>query len=550
MPSSIAEMILAQRNNDHTAILFEDSRWSYREYVGDCIALANVLNERKGEGPLHIAVLLDNVPAYLIALGAASLCGGAIVGLNPTRRGRELERDIAHSDSQFLLSEGKHAQALASLDTGIDPRRQFIADSDDWTTLLRDAEREQPPALTIVPTDPYLLIFTSGTTGDPKAAICSQARLAGVADVFPPMVGLSEQSVSYLCMPLFHSNSLMANWAPMVNVGGTIALRRKFSASGFLPDIRRFGCTFMNYVGKPLTYILATEEREDDADNPLRLAFGNEAVVHDIGRFEQRFGCVVSDNYGSTEGGISINRTPDTPPGALGLAGEGTVILDPETGDERELAVFDDSGRLQNADQAVGEIANVQTARLFEGYWRNEEANEERTHGGVFWSGDLGYKDASGFIYFGGRNYDWLRVDGENFAAAPVEALLTRHPDIAIAAVYAVPNWDVGDDVMATLLLAPGASFEALDLASFLDTQPDMGTKWWPRYLRVATEMPTTASNKIIKRELRAQGWTCADPVWFWQAGEGFKVLDEGLNHEIRSRFEARQRGELIDFSS
>jgi hypothetical protein len=104
-------------------------------------------------------------------------------------------------------------------------------------------------------------------------------------------------------------------------------LRRKFSASQFLPDVRHYGATYANYVGKPLSYVLATPERPDDADNPLRAVYGNEGAPADVERFARRFGTVVQDGFGSTEGGIAIGRTPDTPPGALGPLPAGTDIV-------------------------------------------------------------------------------------------------------------------------------------------------------------------------------------------------------------------------------
>lgn len=544
----IAQMIIAQRDNDATAILFEEQQFSYREYVKLCGRFANLLLNRCGDGPLHVGVLLDNVPDYLVVLGGTALAGGAVVGLNPTRRGAELERDIRHSDCQFLITEDRHLADLDGLDTGIDIDKQFNVDQSHWSDALQEYESQPIPELDINARDPYLLIFTSGTTGHPKAAICTQARLAGIAAVYPDMNGMDASDVAYLAMPLFHSNSLMANWAPMVFMGAAIALRRKFSASGFLPDIRRYACTYMNYVGKPLTYILATPEQDDDADNTLRLAFGNEAVVHDIERFEKRYACTVVDNYGSTEGGVNIIRTPDTPKNALGVGQPGTIVLNQETAERCALAQFDENGRLTNADDAVGEIANVESAPLFEGYWRNDEANAERTQRGIFWSGDLGYQDEKGFIYFGGRNYDWLRVDGENFAAAPVETILTRHPDIDLAAVYSVPNADVGDDVMATLLLADSASFDSLDLAAFIAAQSDMGTKAVPKYIRITQQMPQTASNKVIKRQLRAEGWGCEDPVWVRQADGGYVPLGDSMRDTIYQQFAARGREELIAF--
>ena len=110
-----------------------------------------------------------------------------------------------------------------------------------------------------------------------------------------------------------------------------MVLRRKFSASQFLPDVRRYGATYANYVGKPLSYVLATPERPDDADNPLRAVYGNEGAPADVERFATRFNTLVMDGFGSTEGGIAIGRTPDTPPGSLGPLPDGTEIVDVDT---------------------------------------------------------------------------------------------------------------------------------------------------------------------------------------------------------------------------
>jgi fatty-acyl-CoA synthase len=390
------------------------------------------------------------------------------------------------------------------------------------------------------------LIFTSGTTGQPKAAICSQLRLGGIARTLSTMRGLAAGDVSYQVMPLFHSNALMAGWAPSVWCGATMVLRRKFSASGFLPDVRKYGVTYFNYVGKPLTYVLATPEQPDDADNSLRLAFGNEGADHDLERFAKRFGCQVLDSYGSTEGAVSIARVPGMPRGSLGLGAPGTVILNAETGQETPVARFDAAGKLINADEAIGEIANVQSAATFEGYYKNDEANAARIRNKIYWTGDLGYRDEKGFLYFAGRDYDWLRVDGENFAAAPVERILTRHPDVALAAVYGVPDEEVGDALMVALALRPGASFDPAAFAAFLAQQADLGTKQSPRYVRISVELPQTQTNKILKRELRKQRWECADPVWL-RTKSGYARLTSDDIAEIRGRFRARGRENALD---
>ena len=218
-----------------------------------------------------------------------------------------------------------------------------------------------------------------------------------------------------------------------------------------LADVRDFGCTYFNYVGKPLSYILATPEQPDDADNPLKFVFGNEAAERDIQRFGERFGVIVVDNYGSTEGGATVVRDPEQPPGSLGRAGDGIEVLDPETGERCPPARFDDDGVLLNPDEAIGEMVSTTGLASFEGYYKNDEANRERVRDGVYWTGDLAYIDEAGFVYFAGRDFEWLRVDGENFAAAPVERILARHPGVGEVAVYAVPDEVVGDQVMAAV---------------------------------------------------------------------------------------------------
>src|SRR6185437_12940602 len=300
--------------------------------------------------------------------------------------------------------------------------------------------------------------FTSGTSGAPKACLCSQGRLARIGAIVAQMYALTPEDTCEIGMPVVHSNARMAGWGPALMAGSSVALPTtgRFSASGFLPDVRATGSTYFNYVGKPLSYILATPERPDDVENPLVRAFGNEGSTDDVARFARRFGVAVTDSYGSTEGGATVQRTPDTPPGALGRAPEGTVVLDPETGSECPPARFDEQGRLLNAEEAIGELVSKGGGAGFEGYWRNDDAERARLREGWYWTGDLAYRDEVGFFYFAGRDHDWLRVDGENFASAPVERILQRHPDVVLAAVYAVPDPVVGDQVMAAVQLRPG----------------------------------------------------------------------------------------------
>src|SRR5205823_977275 len=132
---------------------------------------------------------------------------------------------------------------------------------------------------------------------------------------------ITADDVGYVCMPLFHSNAVMVGWAPSIVYGASVALAPKFSASGWLPDVRRYGCTYWSYTGKPLAYLLATDEQPDDADNPLRIAYGNEGSQTLVSEFGRRFGVEVIDAYGATEGGVAVSRDAPMRAGAMGVAG-------------------------------------------------------------------------------------------------------------------------------------------------------------------------------------------------------------------------------------
>lgn len=504
-----AELIEARAGDERTGLRFGERSWSWREVVAEARVRAGVAGRLRREGARHLGIFLENGPDHLFWLLGAALAGVPVVELNPTRRGAELARDIAFTDCGALVTETSREPLLEGLAPDV-PR--LVVDDDGHARTL--AEAEPPGASRVGPETIFSLVFTSGTTSAPKAVICTQGRLGRIAVQQRERRGLTAEDVFYVVMPMFHSNALMAGIAPAVSAGGCLVLRRKFSASGFLPDVRRYGVTFFNYVGKPLNYILAVPERPDDADNPLRVAFGNEAAQRDIEEFSRRFGCSVIDSYGSSEGEIRVVRVPGTPPGSLGVADEGTIVVDPDTLRECPRARFDEHGALLNAEEAIGEIVNTKGAAVFEGYYNNPEATAKRVRNGWAWSGDLAYRDADGFWYFAGRDSDWLRVDGENFAAAPVERLLARFEPFADVAVYAVPDEHVGDQVMAAVVLKPGRSFDASAFAAFLDEQPDLGTKWAPRYVRLMEHLPRTATSKVVKRPLRDQAWHTADPLY------------------------------------
>ena len=535
---TIAGHVTARRGDGATGLIFEDRAWAWSDVVEESAKRAAALSALREVAPFHVGILLENVPEYVFALFGASLCGATVVGINSTRRGEELARDIVHTDCQLVLTDERGSELLDGLDLGPATGRILDVESGDYRTLL---EVDTPPPEDVRdPGDLYLLLFTAGSTGAPKAVRMSQARAARTAGDSAMAFGPGD--VLYCSMPLFHGNALLANLFPGLITGASVVLRRRFSASSFGPDIRRHGCTYFNYVGRALSYIVAVPETPEDGNNKLKWALGSEASPQNIAEFTRRFKCPVFEGYGSSENAVVITPVPGMPQGAMGRARQGmdVGVVDPSTGGECATARFDADGRLLNAEDAIGEIVGRNTADRFEGYYNNPDAEAERTRGGWYWTGDLGYRDAESFFYFAGRSADWLRVDGENFSAGSVERILNRFPPATGVAVYGVPDPVSGDQLMAALEIPQGARFEAADFAAFLAGQSDLGTKWAPRFIRVVADLPVTGAGKLDKAPLRAVAWNTTDPVW-WRPSPDltyyrFTIVDgEELSGQFRS---------------
>jgi fatty-acyl-CoA synthase len=523
--ATVAGLIRVRADDDNIGLIHGDRQWTWREMVAEAAVRAAWMRATLDPArPPHVGVLLPNVPEFVFQIFGAALAGACIVGVNPTRRGAELARDIDHTACQFVVADSSYASLVHDA-----VRVECKPWSDHDGAPLPDSD---PP-----PSALLFLLFTSGSTSAPKAAMRSQGRLASGAGI-----GFGAGDVLYCPMPLSHGNALTATLFPGLAGGSRIVLRDRFSATSWLDDVRKYGVTFTNTVGRALGYVLATTPTQYDRDHRLRVVLAPEASPRDTAAFHARFGATVLGGYGSSEGGIVL--MPARKPGSLGTAPPGAdiVVVDAH-GVECETAQFDSGGRLRNSDRAIGELVRRDTVSSFEGYWDNPQAQADRMRNGWFWSGDLAYRDSDGVFWFAGRVGDWLRVDSENFAAAPIERIIARYPDAAATVVVAVPDPLAGDQVLAAVELLPDRTFDPDAFAAFLEAQTDLGTKWAPRFVRITAAMPIVGNGKIDKKPLRRDAWLCPDHIWWRPARSvAYVPMTAADRDRLREEFIAHDR--------
>ncbi len=496
--------------------------------------------ELEADSALHIGIYQENAPTFLFAVFGAALAGDLVFALNTGFRGDVLAGVLEQSAVKLLITSPAE---LAQVQRAISGRPGL-----GHVRLLLDAERAPVGMETLeealagaarvrdrTRTDaaaPLLVLYTSGTSGLPKAIGCSHLKLWGAAWLTAARLGLRPTDRGYLAMPLFHSNAWLLGVMPLLLVGGSFVLAPHFSARAFEQDALRYGVTYLNYVGQPVHYILSALEKKygsldaaravlaKDPRSRLRIAHGNGATARDRQALARCFGMQhVYELYGSTEAVITTALRPTDPPDSVGRAPRNVVILN-ERDEECVPATLDASGHITNYRAAVGEIC-ARTPRdnlHFDGYWGNEEATGHKYRGGHFHSGDLGHIaviDGRRYLYFDGRTEDWIRKDGENFSAESVAQYARALPGVASAVAYGVPAPVADERVAVALELQEGATFDAKEAFAWLVEQQRAGgmdPKWMPDYLWLMDELPVSPTQKVLVRELKRRHFDLSSP--------------------------------------
>jgi len=514
----------AARNPDGDAIRYFGGRITVRELdeLSDAFALA-LLDLGLGAGD-RVALYLQNVPQFVIAMLAAWKAGGIAVPVNPMNRARELDAVLRDSGARVLVclpSLYRDVAAAVVTDTVVvttseleyrardDPRvfsgiePEATPDTAlDMAALIGRYRGQVPPPVTFGPGDTAFLTYTSGTTGPPKGAMNTHGNVVFNSQAYRQWCGLGPGDVVLGVAPLFHITGLIAGVTTALLLGAPLVLAYRFEPSMMIETIRDERPTFT--VGSITVFIalMNAPNAEPGALASLAKIWSGGAPIppSTVKAFQAQFGQYIHNVYGLTETTSPSHAVPagaaapvDDASGALsvGVPVYGTVVR-----------IVGDDGQ----DLPAGEVGEIVTSgpMVVPGYWRKPEETEHALPGGALHTGDVGYMDAGGWFYIVDRKKDQINAGGYKVWPREVEDVLYQHEAVREAAVVGVPDAYRGETVKAYVSLRPGRTATAEELIAFCRSQ--MAAYKYPRQIEFLDELPKTVSGKLLRRELRARG--------------------------------------------
>lgn len=542
---------------NHTAVLFEGQTLTWSELNAHANRYAAALSAQGLERGDAVSLIMENRIEFLAAIIALNKLGviGALINTNLT--GKPLIHCITITQSKMCIFGEEQLAATAAVRT--EPELQgieswlFVGDKNqescpDWAL---DLDKEAAGKATGNPTqtgkntlgDTALYIYTSGTTGLPKASVISNRRyLLASAMSYKGGLKCNENDCIYLCLPLYHGTGLFLGVGASFSTGASMFIRRKFSGSNFLKDIRESGATCFIYIGELCRYLLNTPRKADDHLSPLVSMMGNGLRPDVWHEFKSRFGIRrVAEFYGSSEGNVAfVNMlNKDCTVGTTSIP----IALVKYDVDADEIARDDKGNLIKVADGEPGLLLGEITRKtVFEGYTSKEDT-EKKILRDVFKQGDawfntgdlmktvdVGFSLGLSHYQFVDRVGDTFRWKSENVSTNEVGEIINGHSQIDICNVYGVeiPKAD-GRAGMASLVLTAGVN--ALDADSFsAHVNEHLPAYARPVFLRIQRELDTTGTFKMVKGELRKQGYDLeqvTDPIYVLKPrSDTYELLD------------------------
>jgi long-chain acyl-CoA synthetase len=512
------------RHPDRSALQYFDTAITFRELDELTNALAAGLQNKGFEPGERLAVYLQNVPQFVIAMLATWKAGGIMVSVSPMLKHKELTAQLVDSGATALITlESLWAGVASDIVADTDVRTVITTSEldflDEVPELLTNAARErdedvldlaefveqhqgrEPRASKLTSDDIAFLTYTSGTTGPSKGAMNSNHNVVFNAQAYRDWIGLTEDDVAFGVAPFFHITGLIGNLAAPLLTGMPIVMSYRFDPDLALELIERHRATFT--VASITVFIAmmnaSTAEKRDLSKFNKIVSGGAPIAPATVEAYEQKFGAYIHNIYGLTETTSPSHCVPigtrapvDPDSGALSV---GVPIFN------TIVRVVDDEGN----DAEPGQIGEFVTSgpQVVSGYWEKPDESDHAIPAGQLHTGDVGFMDEQGWFYLVDRKKDQINAAGYKIWPRDVEDVLYSHDAVREVAVVGVPDEYRGETVKAFVSVKPGKSVTEETLIAFCKER--MAAYKYPRQIEFIDELPKTASGKILRRELRAR---------------------------------------------
>ena len=484
----------------------------FRQAAWETAALFQSMGVGKGD---RVCLLLPNCLEFLYCWFGLSLLGAISVPINTAYKRDETAYILNDAEACALVAHedlAEVAQEAANLAPSI-RHRLLVAGGppssasrepgqEGWTIFSQVLSRSQPLASAppVSPNDISMLVYTSGTTGNPKGVMVSHQMYVAAGQGFAHWTQATPEDRFFTCLPYYHANVQYYSTMGAMAAGATLVVADRFSASRFWDQVRQARATVVNFIGMMMPVLAKQPESPNDLDNLVRLFYGSPSFPPEfLAEFQERFGTDIIVGFGMTETcygtieSIGETRRP-------GSSGQPRQHPDPRFVNQVRIAGAE-TGEPVGLN-TVGEITITNPATM-QGYWRNEEQTRQSLRDGWLFTGDLGWMDEDGYLYFVDRKKDIIRRRGENISSQEVEDVIKRHADVMDCAVIAVPSELGEDEVKAYVVVRPETQLKPEDIIHWCAQH--LAYFKVPRYLEMRQELPRTPSLRVRKDLLRQE---------------------------------------------
>jgi crotonobetaine/carnitine-CoA ligase len=511
----------ARRIPDKTFLIWQGRRYTYGELESMTNRYANGFLARGIRHGDHVAVLLPNCPEFFWVVWGLGKIGAVAVPLNTAAKGDMLRYFVDNADAISMVADSEFLDRIVAVAGDLPKVRDYFYHGEACTLQacqaampgvtvhgLRELESNNasaPPADRVACSDISLIMFTSGTTGPSKGVMCPHSQGHAVGRSLALDFGYRSDDVLYTCLPLFHGNAIYYSVFAALWADAAIALAPRFSASRFWDEIRSTGATQFNTLGAMTNIIWKLPPGPHERQTALRLCMAVPVPKEIYAEFQARYGVKLTSVFAMTENFAMTRFVPEDPPEKAGSAGK-------PRGDCK-LRIIDDHGQDLPAGE-VGEILMLplEPGSMMTGYYKMPEKTAEEFLDGWFRTGDRGYLDEDGYLYFVDRKKEAIRRRGENISAYEVELILSRHPAILEVAAIPVPSELSEDDVMVYVVPKDGESLTHAEVVYFCVEH--MSYFMVPRFVEFTDCLPKTASEKLEKYKLKQDAQDRRGELW------------------------------------